>query len=122
MLCMVAARKLQTCVKDSSNRCRYNSLLRLNGLLSVITWAALLRVQTQFVEQLYNSGMVDELEKEALLEPIEKNERRLVRTGALNLSHRIDEVRPSQFISLGFSMPNASTRSATQEMYYQRCA
>lgn len=44
------------------------------------------------MKQLYNSGMVDELEKEALLEPIEKNERRLVRTGTLNLSHRIDEV------------------------------
>lgn len=52
----------------------------------------LLLLQGLFVEQLYNSGMVDEAEKEALLEPIEKNERLLLRKGALGRSPKIDEV------------------------------
>lgn len=35
------------------------------------------------MEQLYGSGMVDEAEKEALIEPIERLERRLMRRGGL---------------------------------------
>lgn len=53
----------------------------------------MLCVQGLFVEQLYSSGMVDENEKESLLEPIHKNERRLLRKNSLGLSHRIDEVQ-----------------------------
>ncbi|EIE21844.1 hypothetical protein COCSUDRAFT_56295 [Coccomyxa subellipsoidea C-169] len=53
---------------------------------------AILRQQGLFVEQLYHSGMVDEVEKELLSEPIQKNERRLMRKHSLGLSHRIDEV------------------------------
>lgn len=49
--------------------------------------------QGRFAEQLYNSGMVDETEKEALVAPIERLERRLMRRGALGWrSPRIDEV------------------------------
>ncbi len=49
--------------------------------------------QGRFVEQLYSSGMVDEAEKEALIAPIEKLERRLMRRGALGWrSPRVDEV------------------------------
>lgn len=55
----------------------------------------MLCVQGLFVEQLYSSGMVDENEKESLLEPIHKNERRLLRKNSLGLSHRIDEVPTS---------------------------
>ena len=51
-------------------------------------------MQGRFVEQLYSSGMVDEAEKEALIAPIEKLERRLMRRGALGWrSPRVDEVR-----------------------------
>ena len=50
-------------------------------------------LQGRFVEQLYSSGMVDEAEKEALLAPIDKLERRLMRRGALGWrSPRVDEV------------------------------
>ena len=49
--------------------------------------------QARFVEQLYGSGMVDEAEKEALVEPIERLERRLMRRGGLGWrSPRVDEV------------------------------
>ncbi len=48
--------------------------------------------QALFVEQLYSSGMVDEVERELLSEPIQKNERRLLRKNSLGLSHRLDEV------------------------------
>ncbi len=52
-----------------------------------------LRKQGRFVEQLYGSGMVDESEKEALIEPIERLERRLMRRGGLGWrSPRVDEV------------------------------
>lgn len=45
------------------------------------------------MEQLYGSGMVDEAEKEALIEPIERLERRLTRRGGLGWrSPRVDEV------------------------------
>ncbi len=44
------------------------------------------------MEQLYSSGMVDEVERELLSEPIQKNERRLLRKNSLGLSHRLDEV------------------------------
>ena len=50
-------------------------------------------LQARFVEQLYGSGMVDEAEKEALLVPIDKLERRLMRRGAIGWrSPRVDEV------------------------------
>lgn len=49
--------------------------------------------QGRFVEQLYGSGMVDEAEKEALIEPIERLERRLMRRGGLDWRPpRVDEV------------------------------
>lgn len=58
------------------------------------------RLQGRFVEQLYGSGMVDETEKEALIAPIEKLERRLMRRGALGWrSPRVDEVRGCMSLS-----------------------
>ena len=46
------------------------------------------------MEQLYGSGMVDEAEKEALIEPIERLERRLMRRGGLGWrSPKVDDVR-----------------------------
>lgn len=48
-----------------------------------------------FVEQLYGAGIVDEAEKEVLLQPIEKAERRLYRQGAHLTSPKIIDVRPS---------------------------
>jgi hypothetical protein len=52
------------------------------------------------VEQLYASGMVDETEKEALIAPIEKLERRLMRRGALGWRcPRVDEVRGRMHLS-----------------------
>ena len=49
--------------------------------------------QGRFVEQLYGSGMVDESEKEALIEPIERLERRLMRRGGIGWRPpRVDEV------------------------------
>lgn len=52
-----------------------------------------LRGQGIFVEQLYGSGMIDESEKDALLEPIERSERRLLRHGAMGRSTMVYEVR-----------------------------
>ena len=45
------------------------------------------------MDQLYHSGMIDEAEKEALLEPIERSERRLLRHGAMGRSHMVYEAR-----------------------------
>ena len=55
---------------------------------------AILRQQTNFVEQLYKSGMLDEQEQEQLLEPVEKKERKLQRTGAVWRAPRIVDVGP----------------------------
>ena len=58
------------------------------------------QLQGRFVEQLYGSGMVDEMEKEALIAPIERLERRLMRRGALGWrSPRVDEVRGCMSLS-----------------------
>ena len=46
-----------------------------------------------FVHQLWGSGMVDETERDALLEPVERNERRLLRQGAMGRSTMVYEVR-----------------------------
>lgn len=54
---------------------------------------AILRQQTNFVEQLYSSGMLDEQEKELLLEPVEKKERKLHRKGAVWRAPKIVDVR-----------------------------
>lgn len=51
-------------------------------------------MQGMFVHQLWSSGMVDETERDALLEPVEKNERRLLRRGAMGRSTMVFEVRP----------------------------
>ena len=53
---------------------------------------AIMRQQANFVEQLYSSGMVDEQEQEQLLEPIEAQERRLERKGAVWRAPKIVEV------------------------------
>ena len=53
---------------------------------------AILRQQTNFVEQLYSSGMLDEQEKELLLEPVEKKERKLHRKGAVWRAPKIVDV------------------------------
>lgn len=45
------------------------------------------------MEQLYGSGMIDEAEKEALLEPVERSERRLLRHGAMGRSTMVYEAR-----------------------------
>ena len=55
---------------------------------------AILRQQTNFVEQLYNSGMLDEQEQEQLLEPVEKKQRMLQRKGAVWRAPRIVDVGP----------------------------
>ena len=55
---------------------------------------AILRQQTNFVEQLYNSGMLDEQEQEQLLEPVQKKERKLQRKGAVWRAPRIVDVGP----------------------------
>lgn len=57
---------------------------------------AIMRQQANFVEQLYNSGMVDEQEQEQLLEPIEAQERRLERKGAVWRAPKIVEVGVSK--------------------------
>ena len=63
-------------------------------LVAYVSSKSSVRLQGRFVEQLYGSGMVDETEKEALIAPIEKLERRLMRRGALGWrSPRVDEVR-----------------------------
>ncbi len=49
--------------------------------------------QGMFVQQLWGSGMVDETEREALLEPVERLERRLLRQGAMGRSTMVYEVR-----------------------------
>lgn len=54
---------------------------------------AILRQQQLFVEQLYASGMVDESEKELLLGPIQRQERRLQRRGPHWRAPSISEVR-----------------------------
>lgn len=56
---------------------------------------AVLRQQVNFVEQLYSSGMVDEQEQEQMVEPIEAQERRLARKGAVWRAPKIVEVRSS---------------------------
>ena len=53
---------------------------------------AILRQQTNFVEQLYSSGMLDEQEQEQLLEPVEKKERKLQRKGAVWRAPKIVDV------------------------------
>lgn len=53
---------------------------------------AIMRQQANFVEQLYSSGMVDEQEQEQLLEPIEAQERKLERKGAVWRAPKIVEV------------------------------
>ena len=55
---------------------------------------AILRQQTNFVEQLYNSGMLDDQEQEQLLEPVEKKERQLHCKGAIWKAPRIVDVGP----------------------------
>ncbi len=70
--------------------------------------------QGLFVEQLYHSGMVDEVEKELLSEPIQKNERRLMRKHSLGLSHRIDEVPAPGHLT-------PCTRYCGSKIYAQLC-
>ena len=53
---------------------------------------AIMRQQANFVEQLYSSGMVDEQEQEQLLEPIQAQERKLQRNGAVWRAPKIVEV------------------------------
>lgn len=53
---------------------------------------AIMRQQGKFVEELYSSGMVDEQEEEQLMAPIEKQERKLQRNGAVWRAPRIHEV------------------------------
>ena len=55
---------------------------------------AILRQQTNFVEQLYNSGMLDEQEQEQLLEFVEEKERKLQSKGAVWRAPRIVDVGP----------------------------
>ncbi len=61
---------------------------------------AIMRQQANFVEQLYSSGMVDEQEQEQLLEPIEAQERRLERKGAVWRAPKIVEVGASSVIQI----------------------
>ena len=53
---------------------------------------AILRQQSNFVEQLYSSGMLDEQEREQLVEPVEKKERKLQRKGAVWRAPKIVDV------------------------------
>lgn len=56
---------------------------------------AILRQQSKFVAELYSSGMIDEQETEQLVEPIQAQERRLQRNGAVWRAPRIHEVCPT---------------------------
>ena len=60
---------------------------------------AIMRQQGKFVMELYSSGMVDEQEEEQLMEPISKQERRLVRNGAVWRAPRIPEVRGTALVN-----------------------
>lgn len=62
---------------------------------------AILRQQTNFVEQLYSSGMLDEQEQEQLLELVEKKERRLHRKGAVWRAPKIVDVGPLVLLTTG---------------------
>ncbi len=53
---------------------------------------AMLRQEAAFVEQLYATAMIDELEHEQLLEPIERRERKLHREGAVWRTPLVTEV------------------------------
>lgn len=64
---------------------------------------AILRQQTNFVEQLYSSGMLDEQEQEQLLELVEKKERRLHRKGAVWRAPKIVEVGPPSSFHIAVS-------------------
>lgn len=56
---------------------------------------AILRQQQHFIDQLYTSGMVDETEREMLVAPIQRQERRLTRRGPHWRAPSISEVRLS---------------------------
>ena len=79
--------------------CRFPMVLLKKMTFCVCRAAmAIMRQQANFVEQLYNSGMVDEQEQEQLLEPIEAQERRLQRKGAVWRAPKIVEVCASSVI------------------------
>ncbi|KAL3155128.1 Son of sevenless 1, variant 2 [Trebouxia sp. C0009 RCD-2024] len=65
---------------------------RFQAIQSYRAAMAILRQQTNFVEQLYSSGMLDEQEQEQLLELVEKKERRLHRKGAVWRAPKIVEI------------------------------
>ncbi|DBA77107.1 hypothetical protein WJX77_005031 [Trebouxia sp. C0004] len=65
---------------------------RFQAIQSYRAAMAIMRQQANFVEQLYSSGMVDEQEQEQLLEPIEAQERKLERKGAVWRAPKIVEV------------------------------
>ena len=61
---------------------------------SLVAPDALLRWQVAFVEELHGAGVVDDVERKALLAPIEKRERMLQRRGAVWRTPRVMDVRP----------------------------
>ncbi|KAL3141541.1 Son of sevenless 1, variant 2 [Trebouxia sp. C0010 RCD-2024] len=65
---------------------------RFQAIQSYRAAMAILRQQTNFVEQLYSSGMLDEQEQEQLLELVEKKERRLHRKGAVWRAPKIVDI------------------------------
>ncbi|KAK9828685.1 hypothetical protein WJX72_001519 [[Myrmecia] bisecta] len=65
---------------------------RFRSIQSYRAAMALLRQQGLFVEQLFSSGMVNEVEREKLLEPIEKRERDLEKLGSIGRPPTITEV------------------------------
>lgn len=56
---------------------------RFQAIQSYRAAMAIMRQQARFIEQLYSTGMVDEQEKEELMEPVEARERALSRLGAV---------------------------------------
>ena len=55
---------------------------------------AILRQQQHFIDQLYTSGMVDENEREMLVAPTQRQERRMTRRGPHWRAPSISEVAP----------------------------
>ncbi|CAL5219904.1 g1831 [Coccomyxa viridis] len=56
---------------------------RFQAIQSYRATMAVLRQQALFVEQLFDTGVIDEMEKEELLHPIDDRERRLARKGPI---------------------------------------
>ena len=60
----------------------------------------MLLVQVGFVEQLWSSGVIDEQEREMMVEPLDKMERRLIRHGPAWQPPPAVDVSCSRFLSV----------------------